>query len=178
MAKGYQMTTLTTAPDTHFTPEDNSDAFRAALGSFATGVTVVTTDRGEGPLGIVANSFCSVSLDPALVLWCPAKSSHRFAHFADARRFNIHVLSDSQGPIVDAITASKTAFGDIEWSPSHAGIPVIHGVVACFECNLEVVHDAGDHAIVVGRVIRAHHQGGVPLVWHGGRYGGFAERIR
>jgi flavin reductase (DIM6/NTAB) family NADH-FMN oxidoreductase RutF len=171
------MTTLTTAPDIHFDPQADDAAFRAAIGSFASGVTIVTTDRGEGPMGIVASGFTAVSFDPALVMWCPSKTSHRFEHFGDARRFAIHVLNDGQKPIVDAIEGSKTAFGGFDWSPSHAGIPLIHGVSACFECNLEAAHDAGDHAIIVGRVTRAHHQGGVPLVKHDGRYGGFAERI-
>jgi len=171
------MTALTTAPDIHFDPSADEAAFRAAVGSFASGVTIVTTDRGEGPMGIVANGFAAVSMDPALVMWCPAKGSTRFEHFGDARRFAVHVLTDAQKTIVEDIEGSKTAFGGFDWSPSQAGVPLIHGVAACFECNLEATHDAGDHAIVVGRVIRAHHQGGVPLVMHDGKYGGFAERI-
>ena len=171
------MTTLATAPDIHFDPAADQDQFRSAISSFVCGVTVVTTDRGEGPMGIVANGFAAVSMDPALVMWCPAKGSTRFEHFGDARRFAVHVLTDAQRPVVEAIEGSKTAFGGFGWSPSQAGVPLIHGVAACFECNLEAVHDAGDHCIVVGRVIRAHHQSGVPLVKYDGRYGGFAERI-
>ncbi|WP_372805365.1 flavin reductase family protein, partial [Loktanella salsilacus] len=76
-----------------FDPASDADSFRGALGTFVTGVTVITTDSPDGPVAIVANSFASVSLDPPMVLWSPAKSSKRFEHFAGARRFAVHVLS-------------------------------------------------------------------------------------
>ncbi len=161
------------APGAPFLPEGDALAFRAALGAFATGVTVVTTDTPEGPVGIVANSFASVSLDPPLVLWSPAKSSRRYAHFAHAQRFAIHVLDARQKAICDGFNRSKTAFEGLDWSTGPSGVPLIAGVAACFECNLEAAHDAGDHTIVVGRVIRAHATGGEPLIFHGGRYGCF-----
>jgi len=164
---------VTIAPGTQFSPLEDSRSFRAALGAFATGVTVVTADTPEGPVGITANSFASVSLDPPLVLWSPAKSSHRFEHFAHAPRFAIHILDERQKAICDGFLKSKTAFGGLDWVKSQSGVPLISGVAACFECNLETTHDAGDHLIVVGRVIRAHHSGGEPLIFHGGRYGGF-----
>ncbi len=93
-----------------FDPSRDSDSFRGALGSFVTGVTIVTTDSPEGPVAIVANSFSSVSLDPPLVLWSPAKSSKRFAHFAGSRRFAIHVMAADQRDICAAImSASRSA---------------------------------------------------------------------
>ncbi|SEM85193.1 NADH-FMN oxidoreductase RutF, flavin reductase (DIM6/NTAB) family [Loktanella fryxellensis] len=157
-----------------FDPAADSDSFRGALGTFVTGVTVVTTDSPEGPVAIVANSFASVSLDPPLVLWSPAKSSRRFEHFAQARRFAVHVLSASQRDVCAAIIASKTAISKVPMHLSHCGMPIIEGALATFECNLEATHDAGDHVIVVGRVTRAHHTGGDPLVFHAGRYGSFS----
>ena len=169
------MDEISIAPGTQFSPQDDARAFRNALGAFATGVTVVTTDTPEGPVGITANSFASVSLDPPLVLWSPAKASHRFVHFAHAPRFAIHILDQSQKAICEAFTRSKTAFNDLDWVTSPQGVPLINGVAACFECNLEATHDAGDHVIVVGRVIRAHHSGAEPLVFHGGRYGFFQD---
>lgn len=161
------------AGTTSFDPTDNIDDFRTALGSFVTGVTVVTTDSPEGPVGITANSFASVSLDPPLVLWSAAKSSKRFEHFVGSRRFAIHILASDQKDICDGFTQSKTAFNDIEWHESGSGIPLITGALATFECNLEATHDAGDHAIVVGRVTRAHFSSGAPLVFKGGVYGTF-----
>ncbi|MFO8128237.1 flavin reductase family protein [Yoonia sp.] len=158
-----------------FDPGIDSNSFRGALGSFVTGVTVVTTNSPEGPVAIVANSFSSVSLDPPLVLWSPAKSSKRFAHFAGARRFAIHVLGADQRDICAAIVKSKTAINDVPTHKSHCGMPIIEGALATFECNLEATHDAGDHVIIVGRVTKAHHQGGDPLVFHAGQYGILAK---
>lgn len=156
-----------------FDPSTDSDSFRGALGSFVTGVTVVTTDSPEGPVAIVANSFSSVSLDPPLVLWSPAKSSRRFEHFAGSRRFAINVLSADQSDICAAIAKSKTAIRDVATTNSHCGMPLIDGALATFECSLEATHDAGDHVIIVGRVTKAHHRAGEPLVFHGGKYGVF-----
>ena len=156
-----------------FDPSGDSDNFRAALGSFVTGVTIVTTDSPEGPVAIVANSFASVSLDPPLVLWSPAKASKRFEHFAGSRRFAIHVMSANQRDICAAIIKSKTAIKDVPTHLSHCGMPIIEDALATFECNLEATHDAGDHVIVVGRVTKAHHRPGNPLVFHAGQYGEF-----
>lgn len=156
-----------------FNPDTDPTAFRAALGAFATGVTVITIATPEGPMGITANSFASVSLDPPLVLWCPAKASHRFEHFKLAERFAVHVIDADQKHVSDGFTRSKTAFDGLDWHPSHAGVPLIAGTLACFECNLVAVHDAGDHAIIVGRVTRAQARDGAPLVFQASRYGGF-----
>jgi len=160
-------------PISTFDPSTDSDSFRGALGTFVTGVTVVTTDSPEGPVAIVANSFASVSLDPPLVLWSPAKSSRRFEHFAGSRRYAINVLSAEQQDICDAVAKSKTAINDVATHPSHCGMPLIDGALATFECTLEATHDAGDHVIIVGRVTKAHHRAGDPLVFHGGKYGEF-----
>ena len=157
-----------------FDPHTDSAQFRTALGAFTTGVTVITTDNAEGPIGIVANSFASVSLDPPLVLWSPAKSSKRFEHFAHAPRFAIHVMSADQRDICAAIIASKTAIRNVPTHLSHCGMPIIAGALATFECNLETSHDAGDHVIIIGRVTKAHYTDGQPLTFHGGQYGTFA----
>jgi len=160
------------APTT-FDPAADARSFRDALGSFVTGVTVVTTDSPEGPVAIVANSFASVSLDPPLVLWSPAKASKRFEHFAGSRRFAVHILAADQQGICSEIIASKTAISNIPMHLSHCGMPIIEGALCTFECNLEATHDAGDLVIVVGLVTKAHHNGGDPLVFRGGGYGAF-----
>jgi len=162
-------------PTPAFDPSIDAASFRAALGSFVTGVTVVTTDSPEGPVAIVANSFASVSLDPPLVLWSPAKGSHRFEHFHGSRRFAVHILAADQLDICKMILDSKTAITKVPTHKSHCGMPIIEGALATFECNLEATHDAGDHAIIIGRVTKAHHHGGAPLVFHGGKYGAFHE---
>ena len=156
-----------------FDPSTDSEAFRGALGTFVTGVTIVTTDTPEGPVAIVANSFASVSLDPPLVLWSPAKSSRRFEHFAGSRRFAINVLSAEQRDICTAVAKSKTAINQVPTHKSHCGMPLIDGALATFECSLAATHDAGDHVIIVGLVTKAHHRTGDPLVFQAGRYGIF-----
>lgn len=153
-----------------FAPENDPRAYRDALGSFATGVCVVTTGAKEGPVGITANSFASVSLDPPLVLWSPAKSSKRFELFDRAEHFAIHVLDAHQREIADGFTRSKSAFEGLDWYQDTNGTPMIVGCLARFECTLDAAHDAGDHVIIVGRVNHAAFRPGLPLLFQGGRF--------
>lgn len=157
-----------------FDPASDSRAFRHALGAFATGVTVVTTATPEGPLGITVNSFTSVSMEPPLLLWCPAKWSRRYEAFAGARHFAIHVLGADQKWIADGFSRDGGAFGELDWAADAAGVPLIGGVLARFVCETWAVHDAGDHAIVVGRVTEAARAEGPGLVFHGGTWGRFS----
>lgn len=159
---------------TPFPPQTDLRAYRAALGTFATGVTVVTITTDSGPIGITANSFASVSLDPALILWSPAKSSSRFSAFHAASRFAVHVLRDSQSAIATAFTRSKDAFADLDWHLSGAGTPALPDCLARFDCDTHAAHDAGDHVIILGHVREVTQGLGAPLVFHGGQYGRFA----
>lgn len=160
---------------TTFTPGPDSAAqLRRALGRFVTGVTVVTAPTGDGAMGITANSFSSVSLDPPLVLWCPARASRRFGHFADAPYFSIHVLAVEQMAL-----ARRFARGDGLFEPGPAGhspegVPLLPEPLARFDCALHAGHDGGDHLIVVGRVLRASLRDGAPLVFAGGSFGEFS----
>ena len=153
---------------------DTQRAFRDALGRFATGVTLVTCDSDIGPLGITANSFASLSLDPPLVLWSPARSSRRFDAFTRARHFAIHILRDDQIDLARAFTHHGQAWEGIDWRRSPEGVPLIDGTLARFDCRLHAIHDGGDHAIVVGEVAAAVIGQGTPLVFAGGGYGGFS----
>lgn len=153
-----------------FDPADDPRGFRDALGSFATGVTVVTTASDDGPVGITANSFASVSLDPPLVLWSPAKDSKRFRYFAEAKRFAIHVLDGHQQQVCNGFTRDKAAFDGLDWVTGADGVPHIRGCLARFECALEAQHDAGDHLIIVGRVERVAFRPGIPLLFQAGRF--------
>lgn len=159
-------------PEMTFSPEDTG-TLRAALGRFATGVTVVTTQAENGPQGITANSFASVSLAPPLVLWSPARASTRFGYFADARHFAIHILSEDQAGLAARFTRGGTGFNGLAHDLSPEGIPLITGVLARFECETHATHAGGDHLIVVGRVIRAALRTGEPLVFSQGTYGRF-----
>jgi flavin reductase (DIM6/NTAB) family NADH-FMN oxidoreductase RutF len=156
-----------------FAPEADPRAFRHALGAFATGVTVVTVEGPEGPLGITVNSFTSVSMEPPLVLWCPAKSSRRYAPFAAARHFAIHVLGADQKDIADGFLRDGAAFAGLDWRAGEGGVPLIDGVLARFTCATWAVHEAGDHAVIIGRVTEAARAAGPGLVYHGGVWGRF-----
>lgn len=162
---------------TDFIPgPETARSFRDALGRYSTGVTVVTTHGPQGPVGVTANSFAAVSLDPPLVLWSPAKSSRRCRAFTEATDFSIHVLAADQIDICRHFTQPDDHFSGLDVTLSPEGTPLIQGVLARFDCRTETTHDAGDHIIVIGRVLRAFHRAGAPLVFSQGRYGTFAAR--
>ena len=157
-----------------FTPgPETAHAFRDALGRFATGVTVVTTMTDTGPLGMTVNSFASVSLDPPLVLWSPAKASERFPFFANAKHYAIHVLADDQAEICQRFALDGDRFEQLDWTPCEVGRPLIQGCLARFECDTAAVHDGGDHQIIVGRVTKATTRAGRPLLFARGKFGKF-----
>lgn len=163
---------------TPFSPVEDATAFRRTLGAFATGVTVVTARRPDGaPVGITANSFASVSLSPPLVLWCPAKASRRYAAFAGAGRFAVHVLAEGQQAACDAFVRAEGGFDAVPWE-DEGGLPVLGGCLAVLLCERHAVLEAGDHAVILGRVAEARRRDGAPLVFQGGRYGAFLPRPR
>lgn len=158
---------------TSFIPgADTQRAFRDALGCFATGVTIVSARTESGPIGMTANSFTSLSLDPPLVLWSPAKSSDRFAHFTEAKEFAIQVLRDDQQALAQGFARQGDLF-DARWQDNDFGVPVLSDCLCAFECQTVAQHDAGDHVIVLGQVTKAHIYSGKPLVFAKGTFGGF-----
>lgn len=156
---------------------ETAGLLRQALGRFVTGVTVVTVPTSDGPMAITANSFTSVSLDPPLVLWCPARSSRRFVHFADAPHFAIHVMGQEQYALVQHFATGAGRFDETPAGRSPEGVPLLPDPLARFDCALHAEHDGGDHVIVVGRVIRACLREGEPLVFAGGNYGQFSSGL-
>lgn len=152
--------------------------FRDALGRFATGVTVVTAreEGGGAPVGITVNSFASVSLDPALVLWSAARASMRHRHFSSAPAFAIHVLRAEQQALAERFSSRTGAgFDGLPHRFNEAGVPLIDEVLARFECVTEATHEGGDHTIIIGRVARfTLCREGLPLTFFSGHYGGFA----
>ena len=151
-----------------------SRAFRDALGQFATGVTLVTIQSSEGPMGFAANSFAAVSLEPALVLWSPARSSRRFPHYLAATHYAIHVLPcDAQGLLARFATGGA-GFDGLDFTMTQDGVPVLEHALARFECCQHATHDGGDHVIIVGEVLRTTLRSGAPLIFSQGQYGGFS----
>lgn len=161
--------------DPTFTPDaGNARAFRDALGRFATGVCVITANGPDGHMGFTANSFSSLSLDPPLVLWSPAKASQRYPVLVAARHYAIHVLGADQSDISRRFVRGGAGFDGLAHAANDEGVPVIAGCLARFDCAQHALHDGGDHTIVVGRVLRFALNEGAPLVFSGGRYGSFA----
>lgn len=153
----------------------SSREFRDALGRFVTGVTVVTTRAETGPLGMTVNSFASVSLDPPLVLWSPARKSSRFPAFEAASHFAIHVLSAEQRALAEHFARSGEIFPDIPYAEGAAGTPLFDGCVARFECRHAAGHDGGDHLIVVGEVLRLVTSDLPPLVFNRGGFAALSQ---
>ncbi|ABG31892.1 flavin reductase [Roseobacter denitrificans] len=162
----------------HFEPtQDNHRMFRDALGRFASGVTIVTANTPQGPVGMTANSFTSVSMEPPLVLWCPAKSSSRYGLFAQATDFAIHVLGADQKALALAFARSGTAFEAIDAALSDRDVPIFDACLARFECETYALHDAGDHSIMVGMVRHAAFRHGAPLIFSQGDFGQFDKEV-
>lgn len=154
---------------------DKQDAteFRRALGAFTTGVTVVTTYSDTyKDIGLTANSFNSVSLDPPMVLWSLAKSSRSLEAFKTNHYFAIHILSDDQELLSNRFAqrgVDKFSELDIERGPEQ--VPLLKGCAARFVCKMAYQYEGGDHLIFVGEVIKFDHWHKLPLLFHGGKYG-------
>ena len=145
---------------------------RQAFGSFATGVTVVTTrDAGGNLVGLTANSFSAVSLDPALVLWCISLTTPSFAAFRDCSHYAINVLSADQEEISNRFAnPSADKFAGIDWAPGTSGVPLLDGCIANFECSNVNQYPGGDHVILVGQVEHYRVNMDAPLLFFGSKY--------
>jgi 3-hydroxy-9,10-secoandrosta-1,3,5(10)-triene-9,17-dione monooxygenase reductase component len=165
-------------PDGTIVRGPHERAMRDALGAYATGVTIVTTRAPNGlAVGVTSNSFASVSLDPALILWSLAKSALSRRAFEEASAFAVHVLAAQQEDLARRFARSGAdKFSGLDLSDGHGGVPVLAGAAATFECRRAVTHDGGDHVIFIGEVRRFTHAGHAPLVFHGGAYKSIVER--
>jgi flavin reductase (DIM6/NTAB) family NADH-FMN oxidoreductase RutF len=152
--------------------------FRQVLGHFPTGVTVVTARTDDGPVGLCVGSFTSVSLHPPLVAFCAGYSSTSYPRIEAAGHFCVNILAEDQEEIA-RVFADKgdDKFAGIGWRPSVVTrAPVIHDVLAWIDCEIDAIHEAGDHWIVVGRVLDLEigHEGG-PLVFFRGGFGRYSS---
>jgi flavin reductase (DIM6/NTAB) family NADH-FMN oxidoreductase RutF len=142
--------------------------FRHACGFFPTGVTVVTRLLGSGqPHGVTVNSFTSVSLDPPLILVCIDRRSQFLRSLTYETAFAVNVLGRTQRDTsILFASPSGDRFADIPWLPGHAGVPLLAGAVASFECKVWLTQDAGDHSIVIGLVRNVVANSGPPLAYY------------
>jgi len=147
-------------------------ALRAALGRFATGVTIITCRGADGAsVGLTANSFNSLSLEPPLVLWSLRSASTNLDAFAAAGHFVINVLADSQVDLSRRFASRvEDKFAEGLWSEGLHGAPVLAGSAAVFECETVSQQTAGDHVLFIGRVLRQSDAPVAPLVFQGGHY--------
>ena len=146
---------------------------REALGCFATGVTVVTCVNPEGdPVGLTANSFTSLSLDPPLLLVCVAKAAASAGPLGEAKHFAVNVLQTQQQPAsITFSTRVEDRFGCTPWALGEHGVPVLRDSLSVFECARHAVHDGGDHFILVGEVKKATFEPLLdPLLYFRGSY--------
>jgi 3-hydroxy-9,10-secoandrosta-1,3,5(10)-triene-9,17-dione monooxygenase reductase component len=152
--------------------------FRDVLGSYPTGVCAVTSTRADGrPVGMIVGSFTSVSLDPPLVGFLPAKSSRTWPQIGEVGGFCVNVLASDQQDVCRQLSARvEHKFAELAHDPSEHGMPLIKGALAYVDCALHSVTDAGDHWFVLGRV-RTLRRARIAnaLLFFRGRYGGFAE---
>ncbi|HEX3811082.1 MAG TPA: flavin reductase family protein [Rhizomicrobium sp.] len=155
-------------------------AFRQALGTFPTGVAVVTAAAPDAkPMGITVNSFTSVSLNPPLVLWCLDRKSDRFGVFAAAAAYTVSVLGTAHEDVSAKLARPGAHKLDgLSLLPTELGPPALDEALAIFECTREAVHDGGDHVILVGRVQRfARREAGGPLIFFRGKYGALSNAV-
>jgi flavin reductase (DIM6/NTAB) family NADH-FMN oxidoreductase RutF len=148
------------------------DDFRRVLGHFATGVTVLTTcDADARPTGLTASAFCSVSLEPPLVLICVDHKSQSYPALKERGCFAVNILSIEQQAISRRCASSRLdKFDEVPYTMSPLGVPLIDGALAQLECTTVSTHVEGDHTIFVGRVERAHVGVGEPLLYFRGQY--------
>jgi flavin reductase (DIM6/NTAB) family NADH-FMN oxidoreductase RutF len=146
--------------------------FRKALGAFVTGVTVVTTkSRNGAPRGVTANSFTSVSLNPPLILVCLARTAKSHQVFTEAEEFAVSILSKEQQAISSRFASSNPdKFVDVDWHTSVTGSPIIRHSSAWMDCVKHDMVDAGDHTILIGRVMDFGHRPSIPLGYCRGQY--------
>jgi flavin reductase (DIM6/NTAB) family NADH-FMN oxidoreductase RutF len=154
----------------------DGDAFRQVLGRYPTGVTLVSAADNEGPFAMVIGSFGSVSLDPPLVQFMPAKESGTWKRINATGNYCVNVLSQDQLDLSNSFFNKEIdPFDYIDWVAGPTGSPIISGCVAWIDCSIETTHEAGDHLIVIGAVegMGVGESPTLPLLFLGGSYGSY-----
>ncbi len=161
--------------------DDAKRKFRNALGHFATGVAVITTQVGDkAPIGITVNSFSSVSLDPPLILWSLDRASDTLSIFSAAERFTVNILREDHRDVSNRLAQQgEHSLEGLAIRPGDNGCPALEEALAHFECDVYARYEAGDHIIILGQVTRFEYSDdGRPLLYHRGGYQGLATGTR
>ena len=155
----------------------SSDVFRHACGRFPTGIAIATVNDATGtPHGLTVSSFTSLSLDPPLVLICLGHAVTIIDCFRAARHFGLSILAEDQRSISERFARrGQDRFDGIRWHAGEFGVPLLDGALAAIECAVHERIGAGDHDILIGRMLRARVREGRPLVHWAGKYGRLAE---
>jgi flavin reductase (DIM6/NTAB) family NADH-FMN oxidoreductase RutF len=159
--------------ESEFRSGSDPRTLRDAMGCFATGITIVTATASDGSsVGLTANSFTSVSLEPPLLLVCIANTAGSAGVLRAAERFGVNVLQTSQQQTSNRFASKgEDRFAGTAWSPGESGVPLLDGSLASFECRRHAVHEGGDHFILVGEVVRARFEPRRdPLLYFRGKY--------
>lgn len=154
-------------------------ALRVALGQFATGVTVITTRATDGSfMGLTANSFGALSLDPPLISWALRRASTSLPVFCQGERFVVNVLTESQVDVSRLFASdAPDKFQQVAHAENQHGLPYLHGAAAWFECRRVSQQDAGDHCLFIAEVERYSHGESAPLLFHCGAYFALGSRL-
>jgi 3-hydroxy-9,10-secoandrosta-1,3,5(10)-triene-9,17-dione monooxygenase reductase component len=146
--------------------------YRNALGSFATGITIITALGKNGQkIGMTANSFNSVSLTPPLILWSIGKNTNCFDDFIAAKAFAVHILAADQQDLSNRFaTTGIDRFKDVECTEGLSGIPILPHYSACFQCKTAAQYEGGDHIIITGEVTEFSDNKLQPLLFYRGNY--------
>ena len=148
--------------------ERNIEKFKEALGNYPTGVTVVTMMTDDGiPLGLTVNSFASVSIDPLLILWSIDKRVSTYEQFVNSKKFAVHILASNQSELCYLFAARDVdRFSNCEWETSQHQLPILKNVAAILQCETFKTIEAGDHMILIGRVLEIDGENLAPLLYH------------
>jgi flavin reductase (DIM6/NTAB) family NADH-FMN oxidoreductase RutF len=151
--------------------ENAADQFRSAMSAFATGVAVVTARRGDEIWGITVNSLASVSLRPALLLWCLGDQSERYDIFADAASWGVTLLGGDDEATARRFTLAKYEAATADECETLSGVPILRNGIAHIACRTHERRAAGDHLIIIGEALALREASGAALSFYRGRYG-------
>ncbi|MGD0392491.1 MAG: flavin reductase family protein [Acidimicrobiales bacterium] len=156
----------------------DSVQFKQVMARFASGVTIVSGMEGDQPVGFTCQSFISLSVDPPFVAVAPARTSTSWPRIARAGSFCVNVLGDHQLSLAQAFAVSGgLKFDGVDWRPAPVtGAPLIDGSLAWVDCRVELVHDAGDHELIIGKVLELGNGEGSPLLFFDSKFATVARR--